>query len=283
MALDIHFLSEVYFTFDKPVPYLLKCGKTLYINPVKLEDSMVFMTSYGILDIDKNLSTDVEVIQMSYLKYLKERVLITDVMKQQFVNICLLCLGLKYPYLDYSDKGKIMLLNIAHDEETNSPYVDIEITSNEFDEIRRIVLYQNLPNFDDEYINPELKANMEEYDMLKAKNISPPSLERRMAIISSHTGISKDEQLKMSLRYHSLLFGEIAGEVEYNVTKPIAMYAGKGDDVQWIFKKTKGKFDDYIMSKEAYNKSAGGNGAIQSTTQMNGQNLASQFDNFIGG
>lgn len=283
MALDMHFLSEVYFTFDKSVPYPLKCGKTLYINPVKLEDSVVFMTSYGILDIDKNLSTDVEVIQMSYLKYLKERVLTADITKQQFVNICLLCLDLKYPYLDYDDKGKVALINIGHDKETNDPYIDMVITANEFDEIRRIVLYQNLPNFDDEYINPELKANMEEYDMLKAKNIAPPTLERRMAIISSHTGLSKEEQLKMSLRYHSLLFGEVAAEVEYNVTKPISMYAGKGDEIQWIFKKAKGKFDDYIMSKEAYNKSAGGNGVIQSTTQMNGQNLASQFDNFIGG
>lgn len=283
MALDMHFLSEVYFTFDKSVPYSLKCGKTLYINPVKLEDSMVFMTSYGILDIDKNLSADVEVIQMSYLKYLKERVLTADITKQQFVNICLLCLDLKYPYLDYDDKGKVALINVGHDEKTNAPYIDMVITANEFDEIRRIVLYQNLPNFDDEYINPELKANMEEYDVLRAKNITPPTLERRMAIISSHTGLSKEEQLKMSLRYHSLLFGEVVGEVEYNVTKPMAMYAGKADDVQWIFKKTKGKFDDYIMSKEAYNKSAGGNGVIQSTTQTNSQNLASQFDNFIGG
>lgn len=284
MAIDIGFLNEAYFTFDKPVPYPLKCGKTLYINPVKLEDSMIFMTSYGILDIDKNLSTDVEIIQMSYLKFLKEKVLIDSATKQQLVNICLLCLGFELPYLDYDDKGRALLVNAVRDTDTNEYKLDLIITAKEFDDIKRIVLYQNLPNFDDEYVNPELKANMAEYDELKAKGINPPNLERRMAIISAHTGLTKAEQLAMTLRYHSLLFSEVSGEVEYMVTKPLAMYAGKSDNVQWIFKKSRGKYDDYITSVESYNKSMGGDGMIHTVTQGNNSgDLTSQFDKFIGG
>ena len=144
--------------------YRLRFQLTLYINPVKLEDSMIFMTSYGILDIDKNLSTDVEIIQMSYLKFLKEKVLIDSATKQQLVNICLLCLGFELPYLDYDDKGRALLINAVRDTDTNEYKLDLIITAKEFDDIKRIVLYQNLPNFDDEYVNPELKANMAEYD-----------------------------------------------------------------------------------------------------------------------
>ena len=61
MSIDIKFYQEAYFTFDKPVPYNLKCGEILNISPIKLSDSLIFMTSYGILDIDKNSTNDVEI------------------------------------------------------------------------------------------------------------------------------------------------------------------------------------------------------------------------------
>ena len=70
VALDINLLAEIYFAFDKPVEYRLKCGQTLWITPIKVADEPVFNSSYKILDIDKNASSDVEDISMSYLKYL---------------------------------------------------------------------------------------------------------------------------------------------------------------------------------------------------------------------
>lgn len=284
MAVDIGFLREAYFTFDKPVPYKLKCGSILQIKPVLLEDSMTFTSSYGILDIDKNLSTEVEVIQMSYLQFLMDRVIpFVEHSKQQLVNICLLCLGFEFPHIDLNEKGKPILIDFAQDTESKEIYPRHIITAKEFDDIKKIILYQNLPNFDDEYINPELKANMEEYDRLKGKNIVQPTLERRMAIISAHTGISKAEQNAMTLRAHSSLFAEVVGEVEFSANKAIALYAGKGDNVQWIFQKAKGKYDEYITSVEQFNKSMGGDGVINHATIESSENLISQYDKFIGG
>ena len=88
-------------------------------------------------------------------------------------------------------------------------------------------------------------------------------MERRIAIITSHCGISKSEQLSMSFRAHSILFQEVNNEVEYMCTKPIAIYGGKAEEVQWIFKKKKDKFSDYITSVEDYSKSMGGNDSIK--------------------
>ena len=245
---------------------------------------MIFTSSYGILDIDKNLSTEVEVIQMSYLQFLMDRVIpFVEHSKQQLVNICLLCLGFEFPYIDLNEKGKPILIDFAQDTESKDIYPRHIITAKEFDEIKKIILYQNLPNFDDEYINPELKANMEEYDRLKGKNIVQPTLERRMAIISAHTGISKAEQNAMTLRAHSSLFAEVVGEVEFSANKPMALYAGKGDNVQWIFQKAKGKYDEYITSVEKFNKSMGGDGVINHATIESSENLVSQYDKFIGG
>ena len=260
MSVDINFYQEAYFTFDKPAPYKLKCGKELYIKPVSLSDSVLFLTSYGILDIDKNSASDAEIISMPYLKFLAKRVLpFSDLPKQQLINICILCLGFEYPSLSIDEKDRVYLcdINKATDEEK------IKITSKEFDDIKRIILYQNLPNFDDSYINPELKERMMEVDELRNKNLETPSLERRIAIITSHCGISKSDQLSMSFRSHSILFQEVSNEVEYMCTKPIAVYGGKADEIQWIFKKKKDKFSEYITSVEDYSKSMGGNDSIK--------------------
>lgn len=265
VAIDMNLYKEIYFSFDKSVPYKLKCGYELFINPVLLPDSLLFLTSYGILEIDKNSANDAEIISMSYLKFLAKRVLpFSDESKQQFVNICLLCLGFEYPYISFDDRDRPILFDI----EKNTGNIKFQITAKEFDEIKRIVLYQNLLNYDDSYINPELKERMDEVDALRSKGIEVPSLERRMAIITSHCGISKREQLLMTFRSHSILFQEVSAEVEYMCKKPIAIYAGKADDVRWIFKKEKDKFSDYITSVEDFNKSMGGDGSIK-TVHLN--------------
>lgn len=284
MAIDIGFLREAYFTFDKPVPYKLKCGSTLQITPVLLEDSVIFNSSYGILDIDKNLSTEVEVIQMSYLQFLTDRVFPSiEHSKQQLVNLCLLCLGFKFPHISLNEKKKPVLVDFAQSEDSQSVYPKHIITAKEFDEVKRIILYQNLPNYDDEYVNPELKANMEEYDRLKQGEFVPPTLERRMAIISARTGITKAEQAVMTMRAHNCLFAEVVEEVEYITNNPIAVYAGKSNNVQWIFKEAKGKYDKYITSVEKFNKSMGGDGVINHATIQSSEKFISQYDKFIGG
>lgn len=262
MAIDIDYLKEVYFTFDKPVNYTLLHGVEINIYPVTLENSIYFNSSYGILDIDKNSSSDPEIISMSYLKFLLLKVLKEDERKQQFYNICHLCLHMDNPYLILDENKRAILIEI--DKETNQPI--FSITQKEFEDIKRIILYQNILNYDDQYINPDLKKAMKEQDEMMAKNIDIPNLERRIAIITSHTGLSQKEQYGMSLRSHSLLFKEVVGEVNYQAVKAISLYAGKVDAVEWIYPKVKNKFDEYITSVEEYNKSFGGDGNVSSVT-----------------
>lgn len=272
MSVDIKFYQEAFFPFDKPIPYELSCGTTLNIKPVTLQDSVLFVTSYNILNIDKNSAPDPEVISMSYLKFLAKRVLPFDELaKQKLVNICILCLDFSIPYVIIDDNDRPLLCNI--DKEGQN--ILFTVTQKEFDDIKKIILYQNILNFDDSYINPELKERMDEIDELRMKNFEVPSLERRMAIITSHCGISKTEQCEMTFRSHSLLFEEVSNEVEYMCTKPVAVSHGKPDLVQWIFKKKKDKFSDYITSVEDYSKSMGGDGSVKAI-HLNSENSNSQ-------
>lgn len=271
MAVDIKFLQEAYFAYDKPVPYKINENDCLYIYPVRLEDSWIFSQSVNVLKIDKNALNSVEIIQMSYLQFIVQFLLQDKAMLDSFVNILLLCLDFHYPEFAKID-NKLVLL----DKEKK-----IIINSKQFDDIKKIILYQNILHYDDEYVNPDLKKAMEDMDRLKNKTYELPSLERKMAIISSHSGISKVEQLKMSYRSHELLFEEVCGEIEHNAIYPLVTAFGKTKDYEhYIYKKKKGKYDKYITSVEDFSRSMGGNGQVKQLANDTSSNLQQQFNSF---
>ena len=249
MAIDIDYLTNNFFAFDLPIEFNLKSGSKLNIYPIVLSDYGNFISSVGIIEIDKNSISNAEIIQMSYLEFLLKVILPQNKDNyKKFLFFLSKSLGINLKEIEFynDDKGK--------------PYIKFaenKITAKEFEDIRRIILYQNIYNYDDSYINPELKKQIERTKALKNQTLESPTLERRMAIISSHTGISKSEQLKMTLRSHEALFEEVCNEIEYIVTKPLALYAGKGDQVEFVFKKKKNKLEEYITSLDKYSKSLG--------------------------
>ena len=247
-----------YFYFDLPIPFQLRNNVTIEIKPVSLSDSELFLNSVDILRIDKNSLPSVEIIQMSYLEFL-DRVFLNNnpnekLFRAKFSIVLNCCLGISEWKILYNEKNKPFL----YDKKA------LLITAKEFEKIIRIILYQNIPHYDDTYINPDLKKAMQEQDNLKMKNIEFPNLERKMAIITAHCGLPKSEQIKMTLRSHSLLFEEVCGEIEFTTVRPIALFGGDSDKLDhWIYPKVKGKFDGYITSIEQFNKSMGGNGVVQ--------------------
>lgn len=176
------------------------------------------------------------------------------------------------------ERGKPLLVDIAPNGQIN-----MAITPKEFDDIKRIILYQNIVDYDDEYVNPELKQNMAELNAIKMRGYKMPTMERKLAIITAHCGISKQEQMQMTMRGHSVLFSEVCGEVNFMATKAASLFGDKSDEITWIWQKQKGKYDDYVTSVESYNKSMGGDGVIKPTALNNGESLDSQYNKFIGG
>lgn len=241
MAVRLDLLHQHYFTFDIPVPYEINKQKdTVLIHPVMLQDSLLFFSVCDILFLPKDEINSVEIIEMSYLEYLVKEEFKEDMQKLKLFHILKLCLKLNEPKIFPDEKGRYFIL----DKETG-----IKLTARHFEDIRRIIMYQNVVGYDDSYIDPELKKSMEETKALKMAGIELPDLERKMAIISAHTGIIKKEQLQMTLREHEAMFQEICGEVEFMTTRPIALYGGKADEMgHWIFKKRKNKFDDYFTT-----------------------------------
>lgn len=257
MALDMKLLERAYFYFDKPVPYQLDKEHIIYIKPIYVPDAEVFSMSANILQIDKNSSSSVEIIQMSYLDFLIDILLPSDesgLLFDKLYNILHLCLGIDDFWINTDDKRRHSII-IKKDGAV--------INRKQFDDIRRIIMYQNISNYDDEYIDPEIKKMMAKVDQIKGGNIDIPSIERQMAIITAHCGLSKAEQMKMTMRSHQMLFRECAAEVDFITIRPIALNNGKASDLEhWIFRKKRDKFDGYMVSMKDYQKSFGGDGNI---------------------
>ena len=272
MAIDIAVLEKGYFYFDKPVPYKLSDTTHIDITPISVYDSEVFLSSCDILQIDKNALNSVEIIQMSYLDFLLKVMLPTDksgLLLDKLSNIFRLCLGMKTWKLKVKEKQKLSIV---------APDDSFEITGKQFDDIKRIILYQNVPHYDDSYIDPDLKKMMDEVDRLKSQGISVPNLERRMAIITAHCGVNKQTLMQYTMRSLQLLFEECAGEVEFTTLRPIMLYAGKAKELEhWIYKKKKDRLDGYITSVESYNKSMGGDGVVKQANS----DMIKQINNIV--
>ena len=272
MAIDIEVLEKGYFYFDKPVPYKLSDTTHVDITPVSVYNSEVFLSSCDILQIDKNALNSVEIIQMRYLDFLLKVMLPTDksgLLLDKLSNIFRLCLGMKTWKLKVKEKQKLSIV---------APDDSFEITGKQFDDIKRIILYQNVPHYDDSYIDPDLKKMMDEVDRLKSQGISAPNLERRMAIITAHCGVNKQTLMQYTMRSLQLLFEECAGEVEFTTLRPIMLYAGKAKELEhWIYKKKKDRLDGYITSVESYNKSMGGDGVVKQANS----DMIKQINNIV--
>ena len=271
--LNIDLYRRAYFYFDLPAEYQIK-DKTLLIYPVAVKDSEIFLSSLSVIDVDKNSADSVDIIQMTYLDFIYKVLFQDKINVSKFLNILKYCLHIQNESVEIGYGAN------------NKPYIKdkdsgIEIKSKDFEDIRRIIKYQNLVHYDDEYVNPEIKQMMAEVDAVKNAGVEAPSMERRMAIITAHCGISKQEQMTMTYRSHSLLFEEVYGETEFTTTRAISLYAGKDVD-HWIFKKKRDKFDGYIANADKYASSMGGDkNAIKSTSNtIYGDNLSLQYENF---
>ena len=260
------------FPFDTPVPYILQDGE-LTIYPILVKDSALFLSSVDILNIDKNSSSDVRAIQLSYLGYLAEYILNTkaDASNIKFSNIMSLCLGIHKWQIRRTDKNKYVLI----DSDKN-----LIITAKQFDEIIRIILYQNILHYDDSYIDSDLRNAMYEQDKLSSKDIIIPTTERKMAIISSHCGILKQQQIEMTLRSHQLLFEEVCNEVEYSALKGVSLFGNDSDKIQWIYKRKTNKFDKYITDKTDIVKNMGNKFSYIADDNSRGDMLDTMFNNY---
>lgn len=192
-----------YFQNGLTVPYKLKVGE-VNIYPIKVIDASIYDYAKVLLEIDKNAVNDIDIIKMSYLEFLV-KVLFAGENGNDYLNRFLLLMSkcLHEEHIGIIDKeGKFFTYEgkfaIAICDENNT--VVGVMTSKDFDIIKKIILFQNDVNYDDRYLDPQVREMVNEYHKLKYKDIHYPSLEKRKAFVISKTGMTLDTINNMTYR-----------------------------------------------------------------------------------
>lgn len=273
---ELNKLNTIYFQFDEPIPF--KEGLTLYPINVRYHDE--FLAASECLTLNKMDS--VEGIQLSNLGYLlfkmndKEHPEEAAKFSQYLIRICELVFHIKYgvrcnkcgkvyDYYEFlakamdkehpfhcecweNDEQEDFDINIKYklNEKTKQRELLINgicITPKEFDLIRQIIMYQNLPDYkDDSWVDPDMRADQAEKQRLLAKknNAGTATIERKIVCVSAKSCYKIEDIYKLTMRKFLILLSAIDDAMNYECTR-IGLMTGmvnmKEPIEHWIYKK----------------------------------------------
>ena len=263
--IDLKELELKYFCNGYDVPYKLKDNRILNIKPILVKDYPYYEVSKLLLEIPKNEVNDIEVIKMSYLEYIEKIINSSEYFASNMVVLCNLCFG--YDKVGFSKhKNKTCLCLCDEDEK-----VEYIITPKDFDEIAKIILNQNDSNYDNRYINPEVKELMESYYKAKSNNFRSPSLEEKKAYTTSKTGIKLSELNEMTYRYFDLIYNSCVSSEIYVAQKMVQCsykYEVKEDVKHPLFEQKKDPYAEIFEDTTIL-----GQKGISGAEQLNALNL----------
>lgn len=268
---DIKDLELRYFCNGYDVPYKVKEGGELNIKPILVKDYPYYELAKNILDLPKNETNDIEVIKMSYLEYLINIIKVNEAYKGFFIKLCELCLNfVNIGIIKHNNKNCIALC----DENEIIKYI---ITPKEFDEISKIILNQNDANYDDRYINPDVRELMEQYYKVKYSNSRHPSLEEKKSYVTSRTGININVLNNMTYRYFDLVYSSSVNSEIYIAQKMVQCsykYDVKEDIKHPLFEPKKDPYAEIFEDTTIL-----GEKGISGADKLNAQNAKMMLEN----
>ena len=198
-------------TFDDPIDY-----KGLLLYPVSIRKINKFLQSSSVIRIQKEYIPDKEIIKMSYLKFLmtnidKEKEEYGESLTFYLLALCfMICMRIEEIsirlFIDEDGKAKLILNGV-------------EIDENEFDYLRKLILYQNLPNYDDELMNPDLKNDLEQADKIKNGGEETEDFEHLIANLVIGTGMNIDDVKNLPIRKFYIIGQVMDRKLHYSIYK----------------------------------------------------------------
>lgn len=248
-------LLEKYLPFDKPVPY-----KDLLISPIKLRDMYGVQEMLDILQMDKNELGEIAFISMSKLRFILIAVCAEEKYRNALYELLhkTLSIGNKEIDVYLDDKTEYLIIGKKIDEVHGMSIFDertiIKITAEDFDEITRIILYQNILDYSDKYVDPDVRKAVNEYYRLKNKNAKVVPLEHKMVCVQLKTGMTKGAIGDLTIRNFYQLFDTLVDESEYIAAKT-AEFNGvqfKSPIEHWAYKARKDKYAEAFSDADAF-------------------------------
>lgn len=274
VATDINAIIEPYRAFDAPVPY-----KELLLYPVQAQDYYKFMSSVGVLGIQKNRTPDVRIIQMSYLQFVFGLILNDVEWRKKFIDIMQLCLRVEVAELSnhriqrgsfWNEMGAngelIFHLNgyevdfIDRNERIFIRLNGVELSGAEFDELIRYIHFQNVYDYFDDFINDDVREVIEKFYSMKNKDIVPPTFEQKIISVMSALGVTKPQVATMTMISVEQLFHSVVRRTDYMIEHNYRAHAMTDkplpDIEHWAYKSNKERFSEVFVNADSFAKNA---------------------------
>lgn len=262
---DFKTLEMLYFSNNKPVPYKLMCGQYINIYPIKVEDWGFFENCIDILRHEKNEINDPRIVMMSYLDYIIELI---ETEKSENDNSviemklsAIISASLKEDHISIEKNNGKNVLAILNDtgnlDEYGKPIYTIKsyLIAKEFDELRKIIMYQNIYDYDDTYLDPEIRDAIQRFNKLKNKDQVSPTLERQKVFVISKTGMSMEKINNMTYRTFSQVYKLNVKEDLYlsrYILKASEKYVIKEDIVHPLYEKEKTALEEIFVDADSF-------------------------------
>ena len=253
---NINALKEIYFASDEPVPYRLKYDDTeIKIRPIKVRNWAEFSSCLDCLTFDKAELNDVDIIRMSYLEFIFHM----HINNNEIINLYKLSTIIKYSLgeqlisvEDYNGKMCLAILDESTKQEINGEVranIKYYINQKEFEDIKKIILFQNISDYDDIEVSPDIKRIMNDYYSLTSSGVSHATMEEKIAFVGNSSGLQKKEILDMTYRDFDIRFNLLIDEIEYKINKSAELDGVKFKEKieHFMFKKKKDKLSQFFV------------------------------------
>ena len=285
--MNISYENTMNLAFDKPLEY-----KTLSLYPAKLFYYSIFSSADECLDVSRLDERDLRLMRLPYLEYMYEKSLINEDFKNRWnMLICILSIVLQEQSFDiirengrlylkvYQRSKDYELLNKQYkalqdkiiEEYSESKKIDdikeyatkmeeikdkmfniITISSEEFDEMRQLIMLQN--DIKPQHFNAETEKLLYEMKIkLKStrKDNSYTTMEDLITIVSYSMHISNEEMKNLTIRRFNRYLDIALSKDDYYMYKSLELSGAikmKSEIPHWIkHYEPKGKFDDVLV------------------------------------
>lgn len=203
-----------YLTYDLPVPY-----KSIKVYPAIMRDYLFFNTYAQCLLLDKNSIPDPKIISMNnleYIFYMTQKEMEKHPYLLWFDRLLSVCLKDDKSFEDVAESIK----RYKYDANKNPVFYiqDKEYTSEDFEEIKKIIAQQNLVELIDENISKDVRDSLEKAKEYKSKLVGKPAtLEDYIISLAAITGWSFDYIYSMSIRKFTKSIKRLDNFIHYKI------------------------------------------------------------------